>query len=176
MGSEASPGTHIYLPRDIDMKKAITLFVCMSFITVLTSTNSCKKDNKIRGCTDRDSYTYSATAQEDDGSCLYEGQVVFWYDQDASAGLVADGATALTFYLGSQIIGSSAASVYWITAPSCGDNGSITATEDLGKVKTHAYTFSVQDQTGYEYWGGIVNIDANTCIKDHLLGSTRKKK
>ena len=62
---------------------------------------------------DKDSYTYDSAAQQDDGSCLFEGQIVFWYSQAASAGLIADGATALTFYLNSQIVGSSAASVYW---------------------------------------------------------------
>jgi len=158
------------------MRKIVTLFVCMSFITLLASTNSCKKDNKIRGCMDKDSYTYSSAAQEDDGSCLFEGQIVFWYSQTASAGLVADGATALTFYLNSQIIGSTAASVYWTTTPLCGENGSITVTEELGKAKTHSYTLSVQDQTGHEYWGGPVNVDANTCTQNQLLWSSRKKK
>jgi hypothetical protein len=142
----------------------------------LASTGSCKKDNKIKGCMDKDSQNYDPTAQEDNGSCLYEGQVVFWYSQTASAGLIADGATALTFYLNSQVIGSSAASVYWTTAPDCGQNGSITVTEDLGKVKTHAYSLSVKDQTGHEYWTGTVNVDANTCTLYQLTWSARKKK
>lgn len=157
------------------MKKVITLFICITLIAGVSSTNSCKKDNKIKGCMDIDSKNYKATAQADDGSCLYEGDIVFWYDQTASTGLLADGATALTFYLSGLVIGSSATSVYWVVAPVCGQNGSITASEDLGKVKTLAYTLSVVDQTGFEYWNETLNIDANTCIQFQLLWSKRKK-
>lgn len=151
------------------MKKAISLFIFVILIGGLSMTNSCKKDSKIRGCMDKDSKNYNATAQEDDGSCLFDGEIVFWYNKIASDGLIADGATALTFNLGGQVIGSSASSVYWTGSPSCGQNGSITATEDLGKVKTHAYTLSVKDQTGFEYWNVLVNIDANTCTQFQLV-------
>lgn len=157
------------------MKKAISVFIFLSLIG-LSVTESCKKDNKIKGCTDKDSQNYDPNAQENDGSCLYQGLVVFWYDATASAGLIADGATALTFYLNGQVVGSSAASVYWAAAPVCGDNGSITVTEDLGSVKTYAYTLSVKDQTQFEYWNATVNFDANTCTQFHLLWSNGKKK
>jgi hypothetical protein len=157
------------------MKKAISIFVCISLLMILASTDSCKKDNKIKGCMDKDSQNYSATAQEDDGSCLYSGELVFWYDQTASAGLIADGATTLTYSLNSQVVDSRVTSVYWTTAPLCGDNGSISITEDLGKKKTVAYTLSVKDQTGFEYWKETVNFDANTCTQFHLVWGKKKK-
>jgi hypothetical protein len=157
------------------MKKVTLIFICLSMIGGMSFTNSCKKDNKIKGCMDKDSYTYSAAAQEDNGSCLYEGEVVIWYDQAASTGLMGVGATALTYYLNGEVVGSSASSVYWTVSSDCGANGSITATEDLGKVKTHAYTLSVKDQTGIEQWNTVINIDANTCLQFQLLWSKRKK-
>jgi hypothetical protein len=157
------------------MKKVISIFFCLSLLTGLASTNSCKKDNKIKGCMDKDSQNYSATAQADDGSCLYSGQMVFWFDQAASAGLIADGATTLTYSLNSQVIDSRVTSIYWTTTPLCGDNGSISVTEDLGKVKTKAYSLSVKDQTGFEYWKATVNFDANTCTQFQLVWGKKKK-
>ncbi len=157
------------------MKKVISLLICLSFVLGSGVTSSCKKEHKIKGCTDKDSKNYDPSAQVDDGSCLYEGAVVFWYDAAASAGLIADSAISLTFYLDGEIVGSAATSVYWAAAPDCGQNGSITAVEELGSDKSLSYTLSVKDQTGWEYWNTDVTVDANTCTQFQLLWSKRKK-
>jgi|SRR5450759_1090990 len=158
------------------MKNVILFLSCLSLIGGLAFTNGCKKDTKVKGCMDKDSQNYNALAQQDDGSCLYQGAVVFWYDSTASAGLIADGAVSLTLYINGAVNGSSATSVYWPAAPVCAQNGSITVVEDLGKVKSNAFAFSVKDQTGFEYWNDAVTIDANTCTQLKLIWSARKKK
>jgi hypothetical protein len=129
-----------------------------------TAITSCKKE----GCTDPDSTTYNADAKIDDGMCNYEGETVFWYGQSVSSGLVTDGAINLTFYVDGEVVGSTASGVHWTGAPDCGDNASITVTKDLGGVKTQSYSYSVIDQTGFEYWSGTLNFNANTCFATEL--------
>lgn len=157
------------------MKKLISLFICLFLIGSLYITNSCKKDNKIKGCTDIDSKDYSSTAEENDGSCTYEGKYVIWYDQAASKGLVTDGSTFLIYYIDGEAVDTTATIVYWTEAPECGVSGSITITEDLGKVKTKAYKFSVKDQSGTEYLNTSINFEANTCTQFQLVWSSKKK-
>lgn len=136
------------------------LYALLIFVSV-----SCAKE---QGCTDPDSKNYDVLAEENDGSCSYEGNCILWYNESASQGLVADAATTLTFYVDGKIVGSTATAVYWTGAPNCGDNASITITKDLGSVKTQSYAYRVVDQTGFEYWSGTLNFNANTCIATQL--------
>lgn len=126
--------------------------------------SSCKKE----GCTDQQATNYDENAKKENGTCTYEGTHVFWYGEDAAEFLINDGASSLTFYVDNQIIGSSAASVYWTSAPECGQASSITVTKQLGNVKTQAYNFEVIDQTGWVYWEGTLNFNANQCISFEL--------
>lgn len=125
----------------------------------ITFFSSCAKE----GCTDSAATNFSAEAKNDDGTCSFESSAVFYYDQATSQFLLNDGATNLTFYVDGRIVGSSAVSVYWTSEPDCGSNGSITVTKPLGGVKTQSYSYSVVDQTGWEYWSGTLNFNANTC-------------
>lgn len=158
------------------MKRIILFFIFMFLTGSLIFTNSCRKADKIKGCTDKDSKNYDKTAQVNDGSCQYQGSVVFWYDQVASDGLVADSAVSIGFYLNGDVIGSTQAKNFWLSSPICGETGSLTVQKDLGNVKTLEYTLSVKDQTGFEYWNAPVNFAANTCIQFQLLWNKKKNK
>jgi len=121
--------------------------------------SSCQKD----GCTDPDGTNFSSEATSNDGSCKFEGRTVLWFGENTANALINDGASNLTFYLDGNIIGSSATTVFWTGAPECGQTGSITATKDLGDLKNKSFSYSVVDDTGYEYWSGSLSIEANTC-------------
>lgn len=156
------------------MKRATVFLTSLLFISIALITDSC--DKKIRGCTDPDSINYDELAEKDDNSCEYEGYAVVWYGKETSAGLTADGATALTFYLNGDVVGSSAATVYWASEPECGENGTISITEDLGRNKEKTYTLSVKDQDGFEYWKADMTFIGNSCLALELTWESRKKK
>jgi len=140
------------------------LFTIVLLTASVTFFSSCAKE----GCTDSAATNFSAEAKNDDGTCSFESSYVFYYDQNTAQNLLNDGATNLTFYVDGSIIGSSAASVYWTGVPDCGSNGSITVTKPLGGVKNKSYSYRVIDQTGWEYWSGILNFEANTCTSYKL--------
>lgn len=129
----------------------------------------CKKD-KIKGCTMTDAKNFNSSAEEDDGSCTYEGQQVLWYGAATSDSLInVDGSSSLTYKVDGIIVGSSATSVYFPSAPSCGQTGSITITKDLGKSKTKICTYEVTDNFGWIDWSGTIIFSANTCTKTELV-------
>ena len=149
------------------MKNVVKLIICIALVSGIAVLDSCKKST-IKGCKDPDSKNYNSKAEEDDGSCTYEGSMVFWYDEATSDSLVADGANALTYYVDGVVVGSSATSVYWTGSPNCGQSGSVTINKDLGSDKNRTATYSVKDETGFEYWSGTVIFTANTCAANQL--------
>lgn len=157
------------------MKKVILSTIFLVLLGSPFFTTSCRKADKIKGCTDKDSKNYDKTAEVNDGSCLYQGAVVFWYDQVASEGLMADNASSLSFSLDGEIIGTSLTKDFWASAPTCGQEGSVTVLKELGGEKSIGYLLSVKDQTGFEYWNATVKFNANTCLMFQLLWNKKKK-
>ncbi len=120
-----------------------------------------------KGCTDPLSETYNAAAEVSDGSCTYKGSVLFWYDQAMATTLSNASVTSLKFYVNDQLIGSSAATVYFTGEPSCG-SGSASITDRVLLDRTEAIEYMVRDQSDNLLWFGIVEMKAKSCIKKKL--------
>ena len=145
------------------MKNKFLLTVLL--LTSIFSFNSCKKE----GCTDPEADNFCTECKKADHSCKFSGSVVFWFNQTAANGLINDGATALYYYVNGSLVGSTAANLYWGSAPNCGDTGPISITKDLGTSKSLTESYVVKDQTGWTYWSGTLNYAAGKCYATELL-------
>lgn len=144
------------------MKNTLTILV----LTLLAfSFNSCSKE----GCTDPDSENFCEECKREDHSCTYKCSVVFWYNSVVANNLVNDGAVTLYYYVNGNLIGSSAANVYWSSAPDCNQGGSLSFTKDMGTSKSMSESYQVKDQTGYVYWSGTVSYEGGKCKTMELL-------
>lgn len=148
------------------MKKLLMIVGTGAFMTLAPLTfTSCGK----KGCTDKDAKNYCENCKKDDGSCTYEGRVLFWYDQTVSQYLVNNDVSALAIYVDGNLIGSYASSVYFTSAPDCSTSSVVSKTKDLGKSKTASGTYVVKDaNTGDIYWQGSFTYQAHTCLTIQL--------
>ena len=145
--------------------KKVRLFNVGFFIISIALLQSCAKE----GCTDVDAVNYDSYVDKNDGSCTYEGSVVFWYDAETSDSLYYDGSTILIYTVDGEVVGTQNVNIYWTGAPDCNQDGSITVTKDLGSDKSKSFTYSVKDEFDYEIWGGNMQFDANTCWGHELV-------
>ncbi len=149
------------------MKKTITkIGIVMLLAVTATTFNSCKKA-KVKGCMNSSATNYKSDAEEDDGSCSYTGNIVFWYDQSTANVLSSAGVTGVYYYLDGSLAGSSA-NVWFATAPSCGGNGTVTVSKTWRANPASGSNYSIKDQAGTVLGSGSVTFDANTCTKVQL--------
>ena len=143
--------------------KNIFYFLCIILISLLMF--SCAKE----GCTDPDAENYNSSATKSDGSCTFQGRVVFWYDEATSDSLYYFGSDFLIYTVDGEVVGTQEINTYLKVVPICGQSVSIAVTKDLGSNKTKSFNYSVVDDLGDEIWGGNLEFTGNTCWGHELV-------
>ena len=148
------------------MKKLNFVLIAVVLTSAIAFTTSCSKK---KGCTDSTSTNYDADAKDDDGSCTYNGKVVFWYNEATADSLVSNGITSLTYYVNEKVIKTVDVipNGYETSSPGCDDTDafSVIVTEDLGDLKIATFSYNIKDQDGDDVFGGINGfvVTANSC-------------
>lgn len=129
---------------------------------------SCSKE---QGCTEFDAVNYNSLADENDGSCEFEGSLVVYYESPTAQAFANIGVSTLNFYIDGNLIGSQAANLGWNAAPSCGQALSISADINLGTSRESEHFIRVVDEDGDDAWRGTIDLTANYCTKVKLDAS-----
>ncbi len=124
------------------MKKVSLFFVALGAILMLTTMSSCNKDTS--------------------------GKVTFWYGQGVALLANSVGVTSFTFYLNNEVIGSSAADVYSVNTPDCGNGGAVTKSVDLEGDDSATLNYKIVDEDGDTWWEGTVKIEDGGCVNQQL--------
>lgn len=124
---------------------------------------SCKKE----GCTNVDAVNFNNEANTNDGSCEYQTDVSFWFDQTTSDQLTNwYSVTELSVYINNSPVGTINASE-WKTGPDCG-GANFTTTWDMGNKTTMAFNYFANDQTGNQQFYGVGDLTPNQCTSIEL--------
>ena len=127
---------------------SMNLFTKITLLSAVTLTLfSCAKP----GCTDPSATNYNSYAKKNDGSCEYSTKLIFWQDLSAAQSWEPIGVTSLKYYVNGNYVGSSIATEYYPSQPSCSANGQASYTINLGKNTTGNVNVTTTDETG-EIW------------------------
>ncbi len=139
----------------------LRFFCSIALLTgIISLSTGCKKE---QGCTDIDATNFNFTAEEDDGSCTYEGSATLWWTLNTASSQLAAGNSKLEFYVDGLYAGSGSMNTGWDSEPLCGHSIAINVTKDLGSSTSENYSFTVRNDQAHQVYSGAFTIYANQC-------------
>lgn len=150
------------------MKKTTKLFAIIGIISIVAF-YGCKKE-KVKGCMTSTATNFKSNAQEDDGSCTYNGSVVFWV---MTGDMSPSGGEGVNVYINNVFQGN--IGVTFGSAPTCDGTGALTIHKDLGKNKYQSYSvtykvvqYGVEDTDPANWGTETVNFFGTSCTSHRI--------
>lgn len=147
------------------------LLMIMVIITTLIAADSCKKE-KTKGCMDSKSRTYNSAAEEDDGSCAYNGKATFWIDSSSAQNFANQGIGKIKIYVAGTVAGTyDLVSGIPISAPStCGQSGYVSVNLDMGGDKiTNGVLYTINNASNDTIIiANSTSLEAGVCKSIHI--------
>lgn len=119
----------------------------------------CKK----LGCTNENSISYDKSAQKDDGSCVFEGNLKIFFNQAQSNAFIGGGIFQLKYFLNGQLIGTVETTEYSTSVPNCVFNNSFSTTVGIGKIESKSFSLIVRDSSDNFLYTKALQLKGNTC-------------
>ena len=139
----------------------------LSLLISFGLSTSCKK---VPGCTDQDAGNFNVEAEEDDGSCYYNGGAVFYHRQSTAQHFIDEGITQVKVFVDGNIEGFLSPNTHWSTVPDCNSTTAVTIPNyGLGFAKSKAFTYQVKDQSNVVLTGGTFTIYGNQCTAVEIV-------
>lgn len=133
------------------MKYSLVFAVVLGLIGL----TACKE----QGCTDIFADNYSTTAEEEDGSCTYSVDMVFWFN-DTRAEFYADAGAFSPMHV--EVNGTDVGDVNWFTtydsAPDCGTVGGTVNYTHVMTQKFEDVEIEYVDQMGTSFGTTTINV------------------
>ena len=138
-----------------------------ALLFTLLSISSCS--TKKQGCTNTDAINYDLNAEEDDGSCTYAADVVFWISEVNSDTYIAGSVNTLSIYIDGDLKGSLATINFSSSAPACGSGEGLEFEVNLGSSNSKQFNFEVKDENDNVLHNGTITVEARECEKVEIL-------
>jgi hypothetical protein len=140
--------------------KILKFTLATLFLSTIIALSSCSEQY---GCTDPNSSRFNPDADSDDGSCIYQGDVVFWFDSLTTDSLIKDRISVLSYYLDSTFLGTTPVTQSYLSQPECNTPGTIFTKKDLGYLPSASYEYRVIADNDSIYWSGDIVVSGKSC-------------